>query len=200
MKHIPYRQIFYRLLLCATLAAMTACGGIPLRSLPRLMQMQNELLDMSPAEFMVALQVDARLVPPAGAVPLLVIKLEPRQPGAFEAVDKKLPLQVSVASVATLGLAAPPAGRRWLIYSMPPATQAEMQRIQGVMLRAKAMPNNQGGGSLGVGVAQDSLAVTEPALANTRWDTWLQTKQRDGFFEAWVGTPAQIQAMAGKAK
>jgi hypothetical protein len=205
MKHIPYRQIFYRqtfyrLLLCATLAAMTACGGIPLRSLPRLMQMQNELLDMSPAEFMVALQVDARLVPPAGAVPLLVIKLEPRQPGAFEAVDKKLPLQVSVASVATLGLAAPPAGRRWLIYSMPPATQAEMQRIQSIMLRAKTLPNNQGGGSLGVGVAQDSLAVTEPALANTRWDTWLQTKQRDGFFEAWVGTPAQIQAMAAKAK
>jgi hypothetical protein len=195
-----YRQIFYRLALCAALAAMTACDGIPLGSLPRLMQMQNDVLGMNPAEFMVALQVDARLVPPAAAVPLLAIKLEPRQPGAFEAVDKKLPLQVAVASVATLGLAAPPAGRRWLIYSMPPDTQAEMRRIQSVVLRAKALPNNQGSGSLGVGVAQDSLAITEPALANTRWDTWLQTKQRDGFFEAWVGTPAQIQAMAAKAK
>jgi hypothetical protein len=200
MKQIFHRQILYRLVLCTALAAMTACGGIPLRSLPRLMQMQNDVLGMNPAEFMVALQVDARLVPPADAVPLLVIKLEPRQPGALEAIDKKLPLQVAVASVATLGLAAPPAGRRWLIYSMPPDTQAEMRRIQSVILRAKALPNNQGSGSLGVGVAQDSLAVTEPALANTRWDTWLQTKQRDGFFEAWVGTPAQIQAMVAKAK
>jgi hypothetical protein len=200
MKQIFYHQILCRLVLCTALAAMTACGGIPLSSLPRLMQMQNDVLGMNPAEFMVALQVDVRLVPPASAVPLLVIKLEPRQPGAFEAVDKKLPLQVSVVSVATLGLAAPPAGRRWLIYSMPPDTQAEMRRIQSLVLRAKALPNNQGSGSLGVGVAQDSLAITEPALANTRWDTWLQTKQRDGFFEAWVGTPAQIQAMAAKAK
>jgi hypothetical protein len=166
MKPISFCQIFYRLVLCTALAAMTACGGIPLRSLPRLMQMQNDVLGMNPAEFMVALQVDARLVP----------------------------------SVATLGLAAPTAGRRWLIYSMPPETQAEMRRIQSVILRAKALPNNQGSASLGVGVAQDSLAVTEPALANTRWDTWLQTRQRDGFFEAWVGTPAQIQAMAAKAK
>ncbi len=200
MKQIFYRQIFYRLVLCTALAAMTACGGVPLRSLPRLMQMQNEVLGMNPAEFMVALQVDARLVPPADAVPLLVIKLEPRYPSVVEPIDKKLPLKVAVASVGTLGLAAPPAGRRWLIYSMPPDTQAEMRRIQSVVLRAQALPNHQGSASLAMGVAQDSLAVTEPVLANTRWDTWLQTKQRDGFFEVWVGTPAQIQAMAAKAK
>jgi hypothetical protein len=50
----------------------------------------------------------------------------PREPGAFESVDKKLPLQMAVASISTLGLAAPPAGRRWLIYSLPAATQAEL--------------------------------------------------------------------------
>jgi hypothetical protein len=42
--------------------------------------------------------------------------------------------------------------------------------------------------------------VTEPALANTRWDTWLQTRQRDGFFEVWRGTPAQLRKMAGEKK
>jgi len=189
------KRILVYLTLCASLAA---CTGVPLRSLPRLMQMPGELLDANPAEFMVALQVDARLVPPAGAVPMLIIKMEPREPGAFEAVDKKLPLQVSVASVSTLGLTAPPAGRRWLIYSMPAPTQAELQRIQGVVRQAKANPKNKGGGSLSVGVAQDSLAVTEPALSNTRWDTWLQIRQRDGFFEVWTGTPAQLQKMGGK--
>jgi hypothetical protein len=197
---INLKQALYRLLMCISLAALAACGGVPLRAIPRLVQMQNELLDTNPAEFMVALQVDARFVPPQGAVPLLIIKVLPNNPGAFEAVDKKLPLQVSVVSVATLGLAAPTAGRRWLIYSMPPTTQAEMQRIQAVIMRAKAMPNKQGAGSLSMGVAQESLAITEPALANTRWDTWLQTKQRDGFFEVWVGTPAQIQSLAAKAK
>lgn len=197
---INLKQTLYRLLVCISLAALAACGGVPLRAIPRLVQMQNELLDTNPAEFMVALQVDARFVPPPGAVPYLVIKVVPNDPTAFEAVDKKLPLQVSVASVATLGLDAPPPSRRWLIYSLPPATQAEMQRIQSMILRAKAMPNGKGAGSLGMGVAQESLAITDPALANTRWDTWLQTKQRDGFFEVWVGTPAQIQSLAAKAK
>jgi hypothetical protein len=197
---IHLKQIVIRTLLCAGLAAVMACGGVPLRAIPRLVQMQNELLDTNPAEFMVALQVDARFVPPPGAVPYLVIKVVPNDPTAFEAIDKKLPLQVSVASVATLGLDAPPPSRRWLIYSLPPATQAEMQRIQSMILRAKAMPNGKGAGSLGMGVAQESLAITDPALANTRWDTWLQTKQRDGFFEVWVGTPAQIQSLAAKGK
>lgn len=188
------------LAVCAALAALSGCSGVPVRSIPRLMQMQTDLLDMQPAEFMVALQVDQRLVPPAGAVPLLVIKVAPRDAGAFEPIDKKLPLQLAVASQATLGLDAPPAGRRWLIYSLPAPTQAELRRIQGVMRQAKALPDNRGGGSLSVGVEQDSLAVTEPALAHTRWDTWLQTKQRDGFFEVWTGTPAQLQKLAAQKR
>jgi hypothetical protein len=189
------KRILACLLLCASLVA---CTGVPLRSLPRLMQMPGQLLEANPAEFMVALQVDARLVPPAGAVPILILKVDPREPGTFEAIDKKLPLQVSVASVSTLGLDAPPAGRRWLIYSLPAPTQAELLRIQTVMRQAKANSGNKGGGSLSVGVAQDSLAVTDPALASTRWETWLQFKQRDGFFEVWTGTPAQLQKMGGK--
>jgi hypothetical protein len=177
------RLLLPSLIVFAALTSLAGCGGVPIRSLPRLMQVQTDLLDMQPAEFMVALQVDQRLVPPAGAVPLLVIKVVPREAGAFEVIDKKLPLQLAVASQSTLGLAAPPAGRRWLIYSLPAPTQAELRRVQSVMRQAKALPNNRGSGSLSVGVEQDSLAVTEPALADTRWDTWLQTKQREGFLK-----------------
>jgi hypothetical protein len=178
--------------LIAALLLLASCGGVPLRSVPRLLQLQSQLLEANPAEFMVALQVDARMVPPPGAVPLLVIKLTPREPAAFAAIDKKLALQLTVASGATLGLESPSAGRRWLIYSLPAATQAELRQIQDTVKRAKA---GSQGGSLALGVEQDSMAaaVTDPALANTRWDTWLQTRNSDGFFEAWSGTLAQLR-------
>lgn len=193
------KRFLSMLFLCAALAG---CSGVPLRSLPRLMQLPNQLLEANPAEFMVALQVDARLVPPPHAVPQLVIKLTPREPGGFEAVDKKLPLQVAVASAATLGLEAPALGRRWLLYSMPASTQAELQRIQAMIRQAKADPNRKSGGSLGLGVEQDSLAaaVTDTALAQTRWETWLQTRKADGFLEVWSGTPAQLQQAAAKPR
>ena len=194
------KRILVYLTALMAITTLVGCGGVPLRSLPRLMSLQSELLEANPAEFMVALQVDARLVPPPGAVPMLVVKLTPREPAAFQAIDKKLPLQLSVAAGATLGLESPPAGRRWLIYSMPAATQAELQRVQDTVKRAKSNPQGSGGGSLGIGVEQDSLAaaVTAPALVNTRWDTWLQTRQRDGFFEVWSGTPAELKKIAAK--
>ncbi len=171
-----------------------------MRSLPHLMHLQSDLLTSNPAEFLVALQVDARMAPPADAVPLLVIKLVPREPGAFEIIDKKLPLQVMVTTASTLGLESAPPGRRWLIYSLPTVTQMELLRIQQTIKLAKALPNGQGAGSLSVGVEQDSLAVTTPALANTRWNTWMQTRQRDGFFEVWSGTPAQLRRLAEKSR
>jgi hypothetical protein len=166
------------------------------------MQLQSQLLEANPAEFMVALQVDSRLTPPPGAVPLLVIKVTPQEPGAFQTIDEKLPLQLSVTSGATRGLESPPAGRRWLLYSMPATTQTELRHVQDTIKRAKAAANGHAAGSLSVGVEQDSLAAsaTDPALANTRWDTWLQTRQRDGFFEAWSGTPAQLKKIAPPKK
>ncbi len=196
------KRFFALAILCVTLFALTGCGGVPLRSMPRLLQLQSQLLEANPAEFMVALQVDVRLTPPPGAVPLLVIKVTPREPGAFAAIDKKLPLQLSVASGATRGLEPPPAGRRWLLYSMPAATQAELRHVQDTIKRAKAAANGSAAGSLSIGVEQDSLAaaVTDPVLATTRWDTWLQTRQSDGFFEAWSGTPAQMKKAASEKK
>lgn len=187
------KRLLSGLALCLALAA---CTGVPLRSLPRLMQLPKELLDANPAELMVALQVDARMTPPAGTVPMLSIKLAPREPGRFEPIDKQLPMQVSVTAASTLGLDAPGAGRRWLLYSLPASTQLELVHIQGIMQRARAEAQGQGGGTLSVGVAQDSLAATDPALADTHWETWLQTRRRDGFFEVWSGTPAQLQKSA----
>lgn len=191
------RRFLCYLVLCALLAA---CSGVPLRSLPRLMRLSGELLDANPAEFMVALQVDARMVPPPGAAPQLVIKLTPREAGAFEPVDKKLPMQQTVASTATVGLDAPAPGRRWLVHSLPVDSQAELRRIQNTIRLQQAKSSGNGGGSLSVGVQQDALAVNSPALVNTRWETWLQTNQRDGFYEVWSGTLAQLLDTATQSK
>lgn len=178
--------------------ALLGCGGVPLKALPRLMQMPNQLLGANPDEFRVALQVDARLAPPAGAVPLLVVQLKPKDPAAFAAFDQKLPMQLTVTSAAAQGLDAPPSGRRWLIYSLTPASQAELRRVQSLVLEAKARPGYQGGGMLGLGVEQEALAkaITDPTLARTRWETWVQVSQADGFLEVWSGTPEEIRRLA----
>lgn len=191
------KRRFLTLLLCGGLAA---CGGIPLSALPRLAQLSSRLLDADPAQFKVALQVDRRLVPPVGAVPHLVIRLTPRVPGTFEPVDERLPMVMTTSAGATLGLEPPDPGRRWLIYSLPDRTQAELRRIQNQVRQAQAQPRSQRGGTLSMGVEQNDLAVDDPALAQTRWDTWLQVNANEGFFEIWRGTPAQVKALAAKQR
>ncbi|UJW79220.1 hypothetical protein [Hydrogenophaga sp. SL48] len=200
MSHTPSPLSFLtrRSLVLAAGAALAGCGGIPLRSLPRLAQLSGQMLDANPAHFMVALQVDARLTPPAGAVPYLLLKLTPKVAGAFEPVDKKLPLAMTTTGGATLGLDAPGPGRRWLVYSLPPATQAELRRIQATVRLAQAQPGYQHGGSLAMGVEQNDLAVADPALARTKWSTWMQIQQSEGFFEVWNGTPEDIRRLAEK--
>lgn len=189
-----------RSLLLSAVAALAACGGIPLTSLPRLAQLSGQLLEADPAQFMVALQIDARVVPPAAAVPQLHIQLKPKVEGAFAPVDKKLPLAMTTATSGTLGLDAPGPGRRWLVYSLPPATQVELQRVQTMVRQAQAQPGYQRGGTLALGVEQNDLAVTDPALAGTKWSTWMQVRRSDGFFEVWNGTPAEIRRLAETKK
>ena len=186
-----------RLVGCYILAALlAACGGIPLRSIPRLMQLQTALLEASPAELMLAIQVDARLVPPAGAVPVMHLMIQAREIGAFETIDKKLPMRYSVGSNRSLELAAPSVGRRWLIYSFPPESQAELARIQTYFRELQSRRDEIKGGSVSVGIAQEGVAAQNPALANTRWESWLQTSHKDGFFELWSGTVAALLKQA----
>ncbi len=189
----PKRRL---LLLAGCVLLLSGCSGIPLTSVPRLLQLSGQMLEADPGQIMVALQVDARLAPPPGAVPLMHIQLKPKVPGTFEAVDKKLPLAVASANGATLGLAAARTGRRWLIYSMPTATQDELRRIQAMVRQAKAQPGYQGGGTLSLEVEQKELVSTDPALARTAWSTWMRVKQNEGFFEVWNGTLQDIQKAA----
>ena len=196
----PRTLLLRRSLLLAAVTVLAACGGIPLTSLPRLMQLSGQLLEADPAQFMVALQVDARVVPPPGAVPLLHIQLKPKTEGAFAPVDRKLALTLTTASGALVGLDAPGPGRRWLVYSLPSATQAELQRVQAIVKQAQAQPGYQRGGTLALGIEQKDLTVTEPALQNTRWSTWMMVRRSEGYFEIWNGTLADIRKAAEAAQ
>lgn len=199
MTYFLKTRVLAGLALIAAILAITACTGVPLRAIPKLMQLNQQLMDANPAEFLVALQVDARMVPPPGALPLLHLKVTPRDLGAFEVIDKKLPLQLAVASISTQGLEAPGSARRWLIYSLPAPSQAELKQIQTFIKTARAQAQPKGG-SLTVGVEQDSLIIRDPVLANTRWETWLQSRQAGWFFEVWSGTPAQLLKLAAEQR
>lgn len=182
-----------RYLSCLLLACgLAACGGIPLRSIPQLMALQGRLLDANPGDFMLAIQADARMSPPPGAVPVMHLAIRPREANAFEAVEKSLPMRLAVSSANAKGLAPVPAHRRWFIYSFTPESQAELRRIQDQFKRIQAEQKGKGGGSVSIGIAQEGVAARDPALADTRWESWLQTSRQDGFFELWSGTIADL--------
>ena len=184
---------------CALASALlVACGGVPLSSMPRLMALQGELLSANPAEFMLAIQTDESLVPPPGSTPTLNIDIRPREEGAFERVERKLPMRVAVAA-APAGVPRAGSGRRWMVYSFDAESQAELARFQSSFKRIQAERQGKSGGSLSVGIAQDGLAADDPRLAATRWESWLQTKRQAGFYELWSGTLGELKAQAANA-
>lgn len=196
------KKIIITLLALSLLALLPGCMGIPLRSMPRLVKLPEQLLTLNPAEFMLAIQTDTRMLPPTGAVPTLDITIRPKNVGDFALVDKKIPMQLSVSNGTSLGLDSAPVGRRWLVYSFPVASQNELAVIQTTFKRIKADNDAKGsksGGSLTVGIAQQNVAIADAALDNTRWESWLQTSAKDSFFELWSGTVKDIKAQAKAA-
>jgi hypothetical protein len=168
---------------------LAGCSGIPLTSLPDLLRFQNSLLDLNPAECMFAVQMDRKMTPPPDAAPMLQLVIQPSEAGAFEPINKELPMRVSIATTNALGLPAPPAHRLWLVYSLAPESQAELSQIQNDF---KRMKNRNSGGSLSLGIEQTGIATKDPALANSRWESWLQLSAKEGFFELWSGTVGDL--------
>jgi hypothetical protein len=187
-------KTFFALALAALLAA---CGGIPLRSVPQLVSLQGKLLDANPAEFMLAVQADARMTPKPDQVPKLKIAIKPKEPGAFEAIDKELPMRLAIVG-SMEGLPPASAGRRWFIYNFSPESQAELSRIQASFKRLRDEMKGKGGGSVSIGISQEGIAARDPALADTRWESWLRVSRADGFFEIWSGTVADLLKHADK--
>ena len=192
-------------------ALLGACSGVPLTSIPRLLRLNGQLLDAKPAEFLLAIQLDARVAPTPGGVPVMEVVIQPVVPGAFEVINKQLPMRLNgqastdSAALRSFGLEAAPSGRRWVVYSFTPESQAELVRIQTAIKRllqdqqAGSGPG-KGGGKITAGIAQEGIAARDPAFASTRWESWLQTRQSEGFYELWSGTVATLLKNAGRPK
>jgi len=117
-------------------AALAACSGIPILSLPKLIALQGKLLDANPEEFMIAIQADARLAPQAGSSPVLDIDIKPKDEGDYPRVQRILGMQATDWSPRHKGLAPAPSGRKWLVYSFTPESAAECRLEGGWLLRA----------------------------------------------------------------
>ena len=182
-------------LACLLTVLLAGCAGIPLSAMPRLMSLQKQLLDLDPAQFMVAIQTDARMPTPSG-VPVLELAIRPREPGAFEPVDKKLPMRFAPFPGGARGLEPASAGRRWLVYDIPPASRTELVAVQNYFRKLQG-EKPKGGGSVAIGISQAGMPATDPALAETKWESWLQTSNQEGFYEIWSG-PVSTLLQQGK--
>ena len=204
------RRVLFASLACALFAS---CSGIPVSSIPRLLQLSGQLVDINPAELMVAVQIDARMTPTPGGVPVMALKVEPVDLGAFDAIEKRLPMRLAntegglqgTAMLRRLGLQAEPKGRRWLVYSFTPESQAELVRLQTTIKslmqdKRSGTGPGKGGGKIIVGIAQEGIPARDPAFASTRWESWLQTRQVEGFFELWSGSVEVLLRQAGRPK
>ena len=196
--------------LAVTCVVVGGCSGIPMSSIPRLLNLNAQLLDAKPADFSIAIQLDARMTPPPGAVPVLEVWVTPKQPDGFQSITKKIPFNLVNAGLpaeanalaVSARLQAAPGGRRWLVYNFAPASQAELIQIQGaikqLMANSKAgSGSGKGGGNITVGIAQNSMLGRDAAFANTRWESWLQTRKAEGFFELWSGTAGGLLKQTG---
>lgn len=178
--------------LCACLF-LASCSGIPLRSLPKLVQLQESIVQDSPADFALAIQVDKRMVVTPQASPTLLLNVTPSQGALVPAANLRIPMALSLTQIPDL----PPAGsgRLWLTYTLPPDSQQQVLRVREIYRQTTSTKRKEGI-SISVGIEQDGLAVTNPALAHTHWESWLRTDRSRGFFELWSGTVGDLVKMA----
>jgi hypothetical protein len=195
MFHI--KKISFCLVVLATLG-LSACGGIPIKSIPRLLNLQNEVLNLNPRELKLAVKVDAQIVPPASSVPMLEISIKPAREGGFGPVSKRLPLQFESSSSPT-GLSPAEKDRKWMVYALTVESQEELRLLQATIKKLMAERSSNGGGSMTVAMHQEGLAPEDPRLANTKWESWIQTDSKTGYFELWLGTLRDLKAAAKRA-
>ena len=186
---MPNRRI---LCVLAAAFAVVACGGIPLRSLPKLSRLGATLLEADPADFAVANQVDKRMLVSADAAPVLLFKVSGGDAKSFPSLDRRLPLHLSSDPPHTLP--PPGAGRIWLVYSLTRASQQEVLRLREALRGAKL----SAGATVSVGLEQEGLAAQNPTLASTEWSSWIRTSRDEGFFELWSGKTGDLLNHADK--
>lgn len=169
-------------LVAAAAVAVGACTGVPVRTMAKLaVAGPEEFLGADARDVRVAIDVDARVKPGEGRVPVLDVALVPAS-GAKR--GWAIPLEPDSAAAGAQGLRAPRDGRHWLVWRLPEPGRRDFREMQAAL---RAMQANDASGTLAITVRQDWIGEGWPALRQDRIETWVRTRVADGYYELWSG-------------
>lgn len=178
------------LLFAAATLALASCSGVPMRTMAKLaMAGPDEILGAEARDLRVAIDVDARVKVGAGRAPALDVALV-----ADSGMKRNwtIPLEPDPVAAAAQGLRTLRGDRHWLVWRLTEAGARDFREMQALL---RPMLKKDEIGSLLVKVRQDWIGEGWPALKDDRIETWVRTRESDGFYELWSGRVADA---AGK--
>ena len=173
------------LVVIAGAIALAGCAGVPLRTVARLRTVRpDDILAADAREFGVALELDVRVKPASGRVPVVDLALRPVDDGAFRPVILVLTCTADSASPRELGLRAAKPGRHWLVYRLAEDSARDLAVAQATIRDAR---DRKLRGTLAVGVRNDWIAEVYPVAVGSEASTWVRMQRSEGYFELWSG-------------
>ncbi len=169
-----------------------ACGGVPLKSIPKLFSVPEQLLNSDPAEFALAIGVDENIQIDSNAVPYLDVGIKPAEEGTFEPINLSLTMKLSELSSEQLSFNADK-NYRWLLYQLTDDSAEQLREIQNFFKERK---KREEGGELSIGIKQHNIAVDDPNLEKYSWVSWVRFSHQQSFFKLWEGTLGELKAVA----
>lgn len=167
---------------------LSACAGVPLSTMAKMATFKGEqLIDVEPAQFYVALNVDARIQPSTTRTPKFQISIKPKDEKGFDPVEMEIPFQLVAVDPAKMGLDPAQPGKKWLLYGFGSEGIKELKAVQDKFRAIRADKNRPKGGHLALGVSQDWVGEMYPQYKNTYLESWLRLNPKDGFFKLWSG-------------
>ncbi len=195
--NLERRRLLHTLLLAGLTvgsAAQRALAGIPPRSLPRLIRLQDELAAVDPAQLQIAIQLDQDLIAATRSAPVLALSIHPVNPGGFIPIDELLPMQALHPPALPAGLAMPPAQRAWLLFGLGGPTQARLRALQERLRGILSRPSPHSDARVVLTVQQQALLPGDRGHQRSHWETWLQSAQPQGWYLIWSGTVQELAA------
>ena len=170
----------------AVAIALAACSGVPMRTAAKLaIAGPDEILGADPRDLRVAIDVDTRVKPQPGIVPVLDVALV-ADSGTKR--DWSLPLVADPASSGVGDLRLPRGGRHWLVWRLPEQGVHDFREMQALV---KPMLAKSSIHSLLIRVNQDWIDESSPAFRQDRIAIWVRTRAADGYYELWSGRASE---------
>jgi hypothetical protein len=179
--------------------ALAGCSGVPLWTMARMATINpGDIITGDASQYVLAVNVDAGVNANLTStdVPRIDIESFTNVPGDWAPFSGVLEFERVQEAPASLGLAAPTQGRRWIIYRLSAAGKAKHAAFLQYIDEFRKRPNPKGGGRMQFGLELDFAATILRESKDQNVDLWLRLKTRDGFFRLWSGN---AQSLARKS-